>query len=144
MTRLGQLPCPAGQVLGLVEPGGRVGELDAGSAATPGGQRLRHPVGVVGDQSRGGPDDVPAAAPVPAQGLRLGGGEEAQKALHAGLRCAPEAVDALVIVADHADVARAAQQLDHPLLRQVGVLVLVDQDRCKTFYIPLPRLGPRL
>ena len=59
----------------------------------------------------------------------LGAGEvllEAQDVVDLG---AAPAVDRLVVVADAADVGRALRQQPQPqVLRDVGVLVLVDQD----------------
>ena len=48
---------------------------------------------------------------------------------------APEAVDALGIVAHHTDVfVHGAQQLDDLVLRRIGILVFIDQD---VFEFPL-------
>ena len=105
------------------------------------GKDLRDPIRVIPDQGCRPGDDVPAAPAVASEragrGRRKGPGEP----LHAGQRCSTEAIDALVVIAHDADVAAPGEQFNHPLLREVGVLILVDQDGCKTFYIPLPRLG---
>ena len=53
-----------------------------------------------------------------------------------------EAVDRLVVVADHGHVAvRRREQLDEPVLRGVGVLVLVDEQRAEAMRQPLADLG---
>ena len=58
---------------------------------------------------------------------------------------AAEAVDRLVVVADHADVALlACEQLQQPVLRVVGVLVLVDQDPAEGLPVALCNVGEQL
>ena len=94
-----------------------------------GPQRLAEPALVVGDQVRGGGQDVRRRAVVALQPDDGGAGKillEAQDV--ADLGAAP-AIDRLVVVADAADVLRALGQQPQPeILRHVGVLVLVDQD----------------
>ena len=105
-------------------------------------QRLAQPPLVVGDQVRGGGEDVRRRAVVALQPDDGGAGEillEAQDV--ADLRAAP-AVDRLVVVADAADVLRALRQQPQPqVLRHVGVLVLVDQDVAEAAVILLQHVG---
>ena len=93
-----------------------------------GEQRLAEPALVVGDEARGGGEDVAGRAVVALQPDHLGAGKillEAQDVVDLG---AAPAVDRLVVVADAADVGRALRQQPQPqVLRDVGVLVLVDQ-----------------
>ena len=53
--------------------------------------------------------------------------KRAEEALEARPRGAAEAIDRLVVVADHERVTPRRQQLDQSLLREVEVLVLVDE-----------------
>ena len=84
------------------------------------------PVGGVGHPPAAEIDDGRTAAVVDAERHGVAVGEmvgEAQQVHHAG---APEPVDALVVVADHADVAVAAGQPEQQALLDIaGVLVLV-------------------
>jgi 4-diphosphocytidyl-2C-methyl-D-erythritol kinase len=58
---------------------------------------------------------------------------------------AAPAVDGLVFIADHADVAvRAGEQLHQLVLRAVGVLVLVDQQVFVAAVVAFAHLGRRL
>ena len=54
---------------------------------------------------------------------------------------APEAVDALIIVAHHTDVLpRAGEQRGQPVLQGVGVLILVDEDVAEFAAVVVPHL----
>ncbi len=55
------------------------------------------------------------------------GARSFKEAVHACARSSSEAIDALVVVADHAHVSAAGDQLNQTLLSQVGVLVPVDE-----------------
>jgi hypothetical protein len=95
-------------------------------------QRLAQPPLVVGDQVRGGREDVGGRAVIALQLDDLGARKillEAQDVVHLG---AAPAIDRLVVIADHAEVGlrrRLAlrQQAQPQILRCVAVLVLVDQ-----------------
>ena len=88
---------------------------------------------IVGDDGVGGVQDVLSGAVVLLQAHHLGPGEvllEMQNILDGG---PPELVDALVIVAHHAQVAAAlGQQTDKPVLGVVSVLVLVHHQVAET------------
>ena len=57
---------------------------------------------------------------------------------------APPAVDRLVVVADAAEIAMALRQQPQPqILRDVGVLILVDQDVAEALLILGEDVGPR-
>ena len=94
-----------------------------------GPQGLAEPALVVGDQARGGGQDMAGGAVVALQPDDPGAGKialEAQDVAHLG---AAPAIDRLVVVADAAEVAPAlGQQAQPQILRDVGVLVLVHQD----------------
>ena len=111
----------------LVVP--HAGDGDRQAHGAVGEQRLAEPALVVGDEAGGGGQDVALGAVVALQPDHLGAGEvllEAQDVVDLG---AAPAVDRLVVVADAADVGRAAGDQPQPqVLRDVGVLVLVDQD----------------
>src|SRR5262252_2582599 len=95
-------------------------------------QRLRKPLRVVLDQPAGGCHYAASASPVAAKSDRDGGWEAGEEAVHVGAGSSSEAIDALVVVADHAHVpAPAGDQLNQTLLGQVGVLVLVDEHPSK-------------
>ena len=95
-----------------------------------GEERLAEAALVVGDQPGGGSQDVALGAVV---ALQADDGRAREILLEAqdvvDLRAAP-AIDRLVVVADAADIGRAAtrQQPQPQILGYVGVLVLVDQD----------------
>ena len=93
-----------------------------------GPQRLAEPALVVGDQAGGGAEDMRRGAVVALQPDDLGAGKillEAQDVVDLG---AAPAIDRLVVVADTADVLLALGQQPQPqILRDVGVLVFVDQ-----------------
>ena len=101
-----------------------------------GEQRLAEAALVVGDQVRGGGEDVAGRAVVALQPDHGGAGEillEAQDVVDLG---AAPAIDRLVVVADAADVAAALRQQAQPeILRDVGVLILVDQDVAEALLI---------
>ncbi len=103
--------------------------LDLLAALGLGPQRLAEPALVGLDQPRGGGEDVGGGAVVALQPHHLGAGEvalEAQDVVHLG---AAPAVDRLVVVADAAEVLPSLRQQPQPqVLRDVRVLVLVDQD----------------
>ena len=93
-----------------------------------GEQRLAEPALVVGDEVRGGAEDVRGRAVVALEADDRGAGKillEAQDVVDLG---AAPAVDRLVVVADAADVRPPLGEQPQPeILRDVGVLVLVDQ-----------------
>ena len=93
-----------------------------------GEQRLAEPALVVGDEVRGGAEDVRGRAVVALEPDDLGAGKillEAEDVVDLG---AAPAVDRLVVVADAADVLPALGEQPQPeILGDVGVLVLVDQ-----------------
>ncbi len=93
-----------------------------------GEQRLAEPALVVGDEVRGGAEDVRGRAVVALEADHGGAGKillEAEDVVDLG---AAPAVDRLVVVADAADVlASLGEQPQPEILRDVGVLVLVDQ-----------------
>ena len=105
-------------------------------------QRLSEPALVMGDEVRGGGQDVRCRTVVALQPDDGGAGEillEAQDV--ADLGAAP-AVDRLVVVADAADVLRALGQQPQPeILGDVGVLVLVDQDVAETAMVDCQHVG---
>ena len=121
-------------VLGAVaedrRPGLAVGEEALGPAAL-----------VVGDDRVGGVEDVLGRTEVLLQQDGGGVGEgllELQDVADVG---APPAVDRLVRVADHADVAvLAPEQHDELVLGPVGVLVLVDQDVAEPLLVGRPHV----
>ena len=53
--------------------------------------------------------------------------ESSLESFKAGARCTPEPVDALVVIANDERLSALGDQLDEPFLRQVQVLILVDQ-----------------
>ena len=108
---------PAGDDRDLLAHLRRVGE-----------ERLAEPAFVVGDQARGGGEDVAGRAVVPLQPDHGRAGKIALEAQDVvDLRAAP-AVDRLVVVADAADVLVPLREQPQPeILRDVGVLVFVDQ-----------------
>ena len=93
-----------------------------------GPQRLAEAALVRRDQARGRAEDGGRGAVIALEADHLRAGKialEAQDVLH--LRAAP-AIDRLVVVADHADIAgRAREQLEPQILHDVGVLILVHQ-----------------
>ena len=101
-----------------------------------GPERLAEPRAVVRDQPRGGAQDVPGRAVVALEPDHPGAREillEAQDV--ADLGAAP-AVDRLVVVADAGEVlVRLGEQPQPEILRDVGVLVLVDQEHAEAALI---------
>ena len=101
-----------------------------------GPERLAEARAVVRDQARGGAQDVPGRAVVALQPDHPGAREvmlEAQDV--ADLGAAP-AVDRLVVVADAGEVlVRLGEQAQPEILRDVGVLVLVDQEHAEAALI---------
>ena len=97
---------------------------------------------VVADDGVGGVEDRLAGAVVLVEHDQAGVGEgplELEQVAHLG---PPEAVDALVGVADDADVATRLAELDHELvLGDVGVLVLVDEDLLEAVLVVLEHVG---
>ena len=114
----------------LVVPQGRDAHPAAVLALGP--ERLAEARAVVRDQARGGAQDVPGRAVVALEPHHARAREillEAQDV--ADLGAAP-AVDRLVVVADAGDVlVRLGEQPQPQILRDVGVLILVDQQRAK-------------
>ena len=95
----------------------------------PGMQRLAEPALVMGDQPGGGAEDRGGGAVIRLQPDDFGAGEvvlEAEDVLDLG---AAPGIDALIVVADAADVFLLLRQQAQPvILHLIGVLVLVDQD----------------
>src|SRR5581483_8245313 len=92
----------------LAVPG--AGDRDLLAELVLGAQRLAEPAFVVGDEMRGAGQDVPGRAVVSFEADDLGAGEvvlEAQDVVHFG---AAPAIDRLVVIADAADIFRAAGQ----------------------------------
>ena len=112
--------------LGLAVPDAANNDLFAVVALGPEG--LAEPALVGFDQAGGGGQDVAGGAVVALQPDHCRAGEvalEAQDVVHLG---AAPAIDRLVVVADAADVlALLGQQTQPQILRDVGVLILVDQ-----------------
>ena len=107
----------AGFFLGV--PGAGDGDLLAEHVV--GAQRLAEPAFVVGDQVRGGGEDMAGRAVIALQPDHRGAGKvvlEAQDVVDLG---AAPAVDRLVVVADAADVFGVAGRLSH-VLREGGRL----------------------
>ena len=104
-------------------------ELHRVAARDVGPELLRPPFAVVGDDRVGGREDRLGRAIVLLEldHLRFREvGLEVEDVADVG---GPEAVDRLVLVADHHQVAvLLGEQLQHPVLGVVGVLVLVDED----------------
>ena len=101
----------AGFLLGI--PGAGDGDLLARHVV--GAQRLAEPAFVVGDQMRGGGEDVAGRAVIALQPDHLGAGKivlEAQDVVDLG---AAPAIDRLVVVADAADVFGAGAARLSPL-----------------------------
>ena len=124
LQRLDLLADRARFLLGI--PGARHRDLFA--RILVGAQGLAEPALVVGDEMRGGGEDVGGRAIIALQPDHSRAGKillEAQDVVDLG---AAPAVDRLIVVADAADVLRAlAEQPQPQILRDVGVLVLVDQ-----------------
>ena len=97
-----------------------------------GPERLAKPPGIRCDQTRGGGQDVFGRPVVLFQPDHLGAGEvlfEAQDV--ADLGAAP-AVDRLIVVADAADVLVPRRQQPEPeILRDVRILIFIDQNEAK-------------
>ena len=101
-----------------------------------GAQRLAEPALVVGDEMRGGGEDVAGRAVVALQPHHGRAGKivlEAQDVVDLG---AAPAIDRLVVVADAGDVCGALREQPQPeILRDVGVLVFVDEDVAEALLI---------
>ena len=93
-----------------------------------GAQRLAEPALVLGDEARGGAENMRRRAVIALEPDDLGAGKillEAQDVVDLG---AAPAIDRLVVVADAADVVVALGEQPQPeILRDVGVLIFVDQ-----------------
>ncbi len=126
------VPVVALQLLDLLADGARFflgiparGDLDLLARLVLGAQRLAEPALVVGDEMRGGGEDVAGRAIIALEANDIGAGEivlEAQDIVDFG---AAPAVDRLVVVTDAADV------FEHSSCRRRGVL-------------PLPACGQRI
>ncbi len=91
-------------------------------------QRLAEPALVLGDEARGGGENVRRRAVVALEPDHLGAGKVLLEAQDVVDFRSPPAVDRLVVIADAADVAMTLGEQPQPqVLRDVGVLVLVDQ-----------------
>ena len=108
-----------------------------------GEERLAEPAFVVRDQARGGGEDVAGRAVVPLQPDHGRAGKialEAQDVVHLG---AAPAIDRLVVVADAADVLVLLREQPQPeILRDVGVLVFVDQHVAEAALVIGEHIGP--
>src|SRR5438094_397462 len=71
---------------------------------------------------------APGAAPVPPKRHRAHVAEAGEKALEARARRPAKAIDRLVVVADHERAPPTGDQFHQPLLGEVQILVLVDED----------------
>src|SRR5699024_2851287 len=121
-------------VLGLVDVDGR-------ALAVFGPEGLALALGVVADDAVGGVQDVGGGAVVLLQPDDPGPGVVALKVEDVLDGGAPEAVDALVVVAHHADVlGRAGEQADQLELGHAGVLVLVHQEVMVPVLVVVPGL----
>ena len=116
---------------------------DPVAAADVGPQVLGLAVDVVGDHGVGGVEDRLRAAVVLVEDDRRDALREGVLELHDVAQVgAAEAVDRLVAVADHGDVAVAAGEQQHELvLGDVGVLVLVDEDVLEALAVGLEDVG---
>ncbi len=128
LQRLDLVADPAGLLLGVPQPAHH--NFVAGLGAGP--QGLAEPPAIMGDDAGRGGEDLRRRAVI----LLEAGNQRAGKiALEtqdvADLGAAPT-VDRLVVVADAADVAMLLRQQPQPqVLRDVGVLILVDQQVAK-------------
>ena len=106
----------------------RGGPARASGSLAVGEQRLAEPAFIVGDEMRGGGEDRAGRAVVALEPDHLRAGEvvlEAEDVVDLG---AAPAIDRLVVVADAADVlARLGEEAQPEILRDIGVLILVDQ-----------------
>ena len=80
------------------------------------------------DERGGSGYDPPRASPVAAQCDGARGWKADQESLEAGSGGATKTIDRLVVITDHEWIAFPRHQLDQPLLGQVQVLVLIDQN----------------
>ena len=145
LAELAALPLPGLDLVGdeggllLVVP--QAGDLDLLALLALGPQRLAVPAAVARDHARGRAQDVPGRAVVALEADDRGTREillEAQDV--ADLGPAP-AVDRLVVVADAGDVLVAGGEQPQPeILGDVGVLVLVDQDRAEPLLVARQQL----
>ena len=94
------------------------------------------------DQMRGGGEDMAGRAIIALEPDHLGAGEivlEAQDVVDLGP--AP-AIDRLVVVADHAEIARTLRQQPQPqILRNVGVLIFVHQHVAEAILVLRQHVG---
>ncbi len=101
----------------------------ARASASVSEKRFAETAGVLGDQARGGGENVRRRAIVAFEADDLRAGEVLFKAQDVVDLGAAPAVDRLIVVADAADIRAALRQEPQPqVLRDVGVLVLVDED----------------
>ena len=107
-----------------------------------GEQRLAQTPAIVGDQVRGGGEDVAGGAVIALKPYNLRAGKivlEAEDVIDLG---AAPAVDRLIVVADHAQIlARLRQQAQPQILRDVGVLILVHHQVAELLVIALQHVG---
>ena len=110
----------------LAVPGARDGDLLA--KLVLGEQRLAETTGIMGDEMRRRAKDVAGGAVIALQPDHRGAGKialEAQDVVDLG---AAPAIDRLVVIADAADIVRALREQPQPeILRDIGVLILIDQ-----------------
>ncbi len=112
------------------------------AAVAVGPQALAAAIEVVLDDRVGRLQDDRSRPVVLLQLDDLGVGEVAVEVEQVARLGAAPAVDRLVVVADHGQVARVSGQVPHqPVLHQVGVLELVDQDVAETSRQLRPHVG---
>ena len=104
-------------------------------------QGLALALGVVLDDAVGCVEDIGGGAVVLLQANRLGSGIELFKIENVLNGSATEAVDALVVIAHHTDVAlRPGEQADQTKLRHAGILILVHQQVAVLVLVELPHV----
>src|SRR4029077_6927353 len=107
------------------------GDLVAGFGAGP--QRLAEPAAIMRDDPSGGGEDLRGRAVVLLESDDQRAGEIALEFEDVADLGAAPAVDRLVVIADAAQILVLLRQQPQPqILRDVGVLVLIDQEIAKT------------
>jgi hypothetical protein len=138
LQRLDLVAGPARLLLGVPQPAH--GDLVAGLSAGP--QRLAEAAAVVGDDAGGGGEDLGGRAVILLEPDDQRAGEIALEFEDVADLGAAPAVDRLVVVADAAQILVLLRQQPQPqILRDVGVLVLVDQQVTEAALIAGEDLG---
>ncbi len=105
-------------------------------------QRLAETALILGDERRSGGEDVRRRAVVLLEADDLRPGEIALEAQDVADLGAAPGVDRLIVVADAAEIAMPLRQQPQPqILRDIGVLVLVDQDVAEAMLIVREDVG---